>query len=230
MSIFGESNDDYIDDANDSIEQGYNEAAGYEEPYTEYGSQDFDSARNYLYKSLGGRKDYNSGFTKYLGMSPSQMLDQAMEEYSQSPLAQEEMSVSSSAVNNAATASGMGGSGDNELASAEIGNTIMNQDESNYMNELLKTFGIQGDILQGYDKQTKTLGKAFQDMLGTEEGSSNAMAGNAMKEGQYEAEADERGSQDAVESQRNHFHEFSQGLNDLFSLAGIHKANSLFKY
>lgn len=221
MALFGESSSDYIDDANDSIENAYNESAAYEEPYTEYGSQDFDSARNYLYKSLGGRQNYNQNFQKYLTMSPSEMIDQAISGYSLSPLAQEEEMVAGSAVNNAATASGMGGSGDDKLASAEIANTIFNQDESNYLNQLMTAFGIQTGLTKAYDKQTQTLGRAFQDMLRTEEGAADTMAGNAMKEGQYMATADERGAQDAVISQRNHFHELQQGLNDIFSIKGM---------
>lgn len=197
MSIFGESSDDYIDDANQSIQTGYNNAANYEQPYTQYGGNDFDSARNYLIKSLSGRQNYNQDFLKYLKMSPDELLDEALSGYTESNFAKEKMAVGEDAANNAMTAEGEGGSGNNYLLDSEVGNTIMNQDENQYLSDLMKSLGVQSQILGGYDKQTKTLGKAFQDMLKTEEGASKTMADNSMREGQQEAMSDERGAMDA---------------------------------
>lgn len=213
--MFGqESSDDYIDDANQSLTQGYNQASAYESPYTTYGASDFDAGRNYLYKSLGGRQDYNQMFLKYLNMSPEDMLNEAMQGYSMSPMAKEEETYSLDAANNAMTASVMGGSSDNSMLDAEIGNTIFNQDESRYENQLMQALGIQSDVVQGYDKQTNQLMKYFQDMLGTEEGAANNMASNSMKEGQYSANADERGSVDANMSRNS-------PLRQLMSIAGM---------
>lgn len=194
MAIFGESSDDYIDDANKSLQQGYNEAAGYESPYTTYGGQDFDSARNYLYKSLSSRQDVNSQWMKYLDMSPDELLDEALSNYSMSPEAQAEETFAMDSANNAATAAGMGGSGNNYAKDAELGNAIGMQDESRYLNQLMSDLGVQSQITKGYDKQTKQLMDYFQDMLGTEEKAANTMAGVAQRTASGEAMADERGA------------------------------------
>jgi hypothetical protein len=221
MNLFGESSDDYIDDANDSIKQGYNEAAGYEEPYTQYGSQDFDSARKYLYKSLGGRQNYNQNFLNYLNMSPSEMLNQALSGYTESPEAQTQSAYALDASNNAMIAEGMGASGTNQAADAEIQNAIIGQDQQQYLGNLMGALGIQGKTLSGYDKQTQSLMKMFQSMLGTEEDASGDMADNAMKAAQYSANADERGAMSADQRQRTTGRQLSQGLNDAASLAAM---------
>jgi|WetSurMetagenome_2_1015567.scaffolds.fasta_scaffold45855_2 hypothetical protein len=225
--MFGNKNsDDYINDANKSITQGYNQAASYESPYTTYGASDFDAGRNYLYKSLGGRQNYNENFLKYLTMSPEDMLNEAMSGYDMSPMAEEEQTYALDAANNAETASGMGGSSNNSLLDAEIGNTIFNQDSSRYEDQLMQALGIQSKVLKGYDKQTSDLMSYFQDMLRTEEGASSNMANNAIKSSQYAANADERGATESVISQRNHMHEASQLLNDIFSGFGMAKGGS----
>lgn len=221
MNLFGESSNDYIDDANDSITQGYNEAASYEDPYTQYGSQDFDSARSYLYKSLGGRQNYNQNFLNYLNMSPSEMLNQALSGYTESPGAQTQSAYALDASNNAMIAEGMGASGTNQAADAEIQNAIVGQDQQQYLGNLMGALGVQGKTLSGYDKQTQSLMKMFQSMLGTEEHASGDMADNAMKEAQYSANADERGAMSADQRQRTTGRQLGSVLNDAASIGAM---------
>jgi hypothetical protein len=225
--MFGrKSSDDYINDANQSIQQGYEQAQSYEEPYTTYGATDFDNARNYLYKSIGGRKNYNDTFLKYLSMSPQQMLNEAIGGYTMSPMATEEEQYALDAENNSEAAAGLGGSSGNDLLDAEIGNTIFNQDESRYENQLMQALGIQSQVLGGYDKQTNQLMKYFQDMLGTEEGASNNMAGNAMKAAQYSANADERGAMNSNMRRNTPIKGFASILG---SLGGVYEMSKIAK-
>jgi len=195
MNIFNNNSDDYTKDAIEAEQNAFNQAAGYMNPFTQYAGTDFDSARNALLSALGIRKQpkgYNQNFFQILGQSPTDMLNQAMASYSMSPAAQQEEKYAMSALDNSMTAAGMGGSGDNMLAAGEIGNDIYEQDMSNYLGSLMKSFGVQRDVLGMYNKQNDYLIGLLQDMLGVENKASQTMAGDSMKEGQVIANADTR--------------------------------------
>lgn len=196
MSLFGTSTDDYISQANKASQNAFNNAASYQQPYTQYGQQDFDTARSYLMNKIGGRQDYDSGFDQYLEMSPEDIFNKMMSGYTESDYAKQATSLGLDAANNAMTAAGMGGSGDNYAKDAEIGSFIGNKDMQQYFNNLLGISKQQAGLLNHYDSQTASLMKMFQDMLETEEKAANTMSGNAMREGQQESQNFDRGASD----------------------------------
>lgn len=204
MSIFQNSSDDSTQAGINAEQQAYGQAQQYMMPYTQDAGQDFNNARSWLYQSLGNRTNaYNQQFLSYLGMSPSALLGQAMSSYSMSPMAQQQMAVTNSGVNNAAAAAGMSGSGVEMGAEGEMDNAIGNQDIDHYLNQLMGALGLQGHITGAYDKETQNMMDMFQDMLGTENKASTGMANNAMQEGQvisnsenHQASNDLRSSED----------------------------------
>lgn len=177
-----------IDEGNQAVSQYYNDAAQYEEPYTQYANEDFSNGRNALYRTAGLQAKnprYNQEtYNKFLTLSPDELLGYAMQGYSMSPMAQQEMKYSMSGLENEMAASGELGSGRNAGMAAELGNTIYNQDSSRYLKSLKSTASFQGKVLGDYDQETRELAGLFQDMLGTEENASKNMADNAMRAAQ----------------------------------------------
>ncbi len=188
MGLFSNKSSSNAIDAEDDA---YDDAAASLSPYTEFAQQDFDSARNAIYQGfdyLLNRPHYAQGISQsLLGQTPSELLDQAYSGYSMSPATQQQMQIAESGVQNSMAASGMAGSGDNMLASAEVGSMIYNQGMDQYLNQLMDAFGVQMNALAGYQQPISGLTDAFSNMLGTEYGASTQLANDAMKRGQVQA-------------------------------------------
>jgi hypothetical protein len=228
MNLFGNDLSAYANSANASEVGAFKEAQNYMSPYTQNAGNDFNQGRQWLYSGMqkfGSQPNYNQNFYKYLNMSPSQLLTQAMSGYQESPFMKDEMQYAQSGANNKMIQQGMGGSSENALLDAEIGNILGGQDISNYLGELMKSFNTQQGILHTYNNEAKGLAGLFQDMLGTENKSSNAMASNAMRMGGQESQNYNEEERNSVTQQRNNLHALGSLLNDMTSLYGDHEGN-----
>ena len=154
MALFGKSSDQYIKDANQSSQNAFNTAAGYENPYTSHADEDFEKARQGIFKALGGRKDYGSQFYDYLNMSPTELLSQVMRSYTQSPFNQEKQQYATSAENNMLNSTGQAGSANEQLMDSLISSTIQGEGQQQYLKDVQGTFGEEDKLLQQYNQGT----------------------------------------------------------------------------
>ncbi len=202
MDIFKPSSQSYINSGINAEQNAFNQSAQFEQPYTQNAGTDFNSMRNFLYKSLQSRPNYNDQFDKALSITPEALLQHAMAGYNQNPFEQNKTQDEIAAAENQSSASlsaqGLSGSPNAQILNSGIAAGITGESEQNgmtrYLNELLKTAGFQQGILSNYNKQTQGLEKGFQSLVGQEEHSSDLMAGNAMKLGENEGMLDRSGA------------------------------------
>lgn len=179
------------DDTNagvNAVNEYYDDAANYEQPYTEHANEDFNAGRNALYKGArmqGQNPHYNQiEYHDILSKTPDQLLGQALSGYKMSTYAQNMMKVMMSALNNTMIASGEQGSGRHMAAAANLGASILSKDMGQYLGLEDKAFKTQQGVLSQYDKENQEIIKLFQNMVGTENKASKDMADNAMRAGQ----------------------------------------------
>jgi hypothetical protein len=224
MDLFGNNSADYTNDAINAEQQAYGQSAQYLSPYTQNAGTDFNNARNALYtgaRKFGSQPNYNQNFYKYLSMSPEQLFNQALSGYSESPFMADEMKYAESSANNQLISQGMGGSSENALLDAEIGNVLGGQDIQRYLSDIMKSFDTQESILHQYNKEAQDIGGLFQDMLSREFGASNQMSNNAMKEGQQESQAYEREGENERYRQSNMWNDLLKIPGDIWELDKI---------
>lgn len=172
----------------DSVNQYYSDAGTYLSPYTSNAGEDFNTGRSTLGKygtQQMGNPSYNQQmYNQYLGMTPDDLLNQALSGYMMSPIAQQQLKVGMSGLTNAMAASGQLGSGRNAAMGVELANGIINQDLSKYLKMKQGAFDTQQTVLDQYNAQNKYLAGLFQDLIGTESKASSTMSQNAMRAAQ----------------------------------------------
>lgn len=90
---------------------------------------------------------YNQLMNQYnQGLNPSQLYNQYASTYQMSPYAQAQIQVGQKNANNAATASGMLGSGAAQTQAAALAQSVRSQDFNNYMGNL---FGLRNQSISG---------------------------------------------------------------------------------
>ena len=190
MAIFGKSSADYYDDAQDALTNAYNQAAGYMSPYTDPASQDFDSARNYLYGGFQQMGQYGNPwgqFYDYANMSPIDLYNNLVQSYQMSPQQMNQVRMGESAANNMATTTGMYGSGQNQALNAEIARQGYNEGLQQYLQNIGDVVNKQTGFAKQYSNQMSGLTKMFGNLLGTEFDASQGMANTARSLGQTSA-------------------------------------------
>lgn len=221
MGIFSKKSN-----ANKYAERGYERAEQSLNPYTQHAGEDFDYGRNTLHGMMskyGQLPDYHKKFYDYMNQSPVDMLNSVMSQYEQSPMAQYQQKFAQSAMDNKMNAQGMGGSANQELLDAEIGNIIGSQDMQQFLKNVLGSFDVQHEIFGDYNKQGASLAKMFQQMLGTEYGASKELAGNAMRTGQIEANSADRNAANHQRGMNNMLHALMRIPGDAYFLHELFK-------
>lgn len=142
--------------ASQQREQGYNQANQYMDPYYQGGLEDYNTYRGDINK-MGQQLDQYGNPADYqwrnAGLSPNDLYNQWMGDYTESPQAQYEQQAAMQAANNGASASGMMGSGAYFKALQQNSADISARDQQRYFDNMMGTANMQGNWINNFQGQ-----------------------------------------------------------------------------
>ncbi len=202
MSIWN----DFTGGAQNDINNGYNNAQGYLNPYSQGGSAAFNQWRNNT-SNYGNMLDQYGNPADYMwrsaNQSPQQYYQNIMTGYQQSPQAAYAQQQAARAGNAAAAASGMMGSGAYMNGMQRNANQISQGDQQQYFNNVMSSNQAQMQSIDDFQRQQQW----YNQMLAQQAGMGLQAAG------QQSQNSMQRGAQDAYWD--------NQGLNNMAGIAGM---------
>lgn len=193
------SPDAFSGGAQQSMDQGYNRAEQYLNPYLQGGQQDYNSLRDYAGnqgKMLGGYGNPMDQRWKDAGMSPNAYYDKIMGGYNESPDAKYAQEQAMRAANQGASASGMLGSGAYYKGLQENANNISQRDRQQYYGNVMGADQAQQGYAQNFQGQQLQQQQLMQLLASMGYNSANTMAGNSIQQGHDRAAQDRQNSND----------------------------------
>lgn len=206
MSLWGDIDNFFNGGANSAVNQGYNQAQGALNPYSQGGQQAFNQWQNNTTNQgnyLNGFQNMGQGQWNSTQQSPQQYYQNIMQGYQVSPQAQYNMQMAQRAGNSAAAASGMMGSGAFVNEQQRNANQISQGDQQQYFDNTMGANQAQMQALQNYQQQQMWYNQMLQ-------GQSQIGANAASQE-----------SQNSMNNGQQNAYWNNQGLNNMAGLAGM---------
>ena len=186
MGIWDDVNNLFSGGGSGAVQSGYNQANQYMSPYQQGGVNNYNQMQNYSNQWGNNLAPYqNAGQQQWnqANQSPTDYYNSIMGSYKQSPQAQYATQQMQNASNNAASASGMLGSGAQQKEVQQNANAISAGDQQQYFNNVMGTNQMQmGDLenLQGQQAQQRNM---MQYLTGLGYGAAGQMGQNSINSG-----------------------------------------------
>lgn len=213
MSLWDGAENFFSGGGKSDVDNGYNEANSYFQPYQKGGLANFNQMQDYAGKWGNDLHQFDhAGDWQYnhINESPNEYYDSIMGGYSESPEAKYAQQKAFDASSRGASASGMVGSGAFMKGLQENANQISQGDRQQYYNNVIGSNNAQMGALQNLQGQQGNYRQMMQYLTSLGYGAGTNMANNSVNQGTADAQFGR------------------QTIGDLMSMAGFGGGGGLF--